>query len=125
MARFHRSDGVLDLARTWGRREGVYEAAWGVYLEERKGLCCVCFAGGLLTSGQEGETARPKTLVQVGMDQVYYLLGIFEVYLPLIHEEGKQQAFRRLQDEIDRCSVDTKSDRQREYMGTLRTLDFS
>jgi hypothetical protein len=35
-------------------------------------------------------------------DQVYCLLGIFDVFLPLIYGEGKKHALRRLQDEIDR-----------------------
>ncbi len=33
-------------------------------------------------------------------DQAYCLLGIFDVYLPLIHGEGKENAFRRLRQEI-------------------------
>jgi hypothetical protein len=37
-------------------------------------------------------------------DQVYCLLGIFGIYLPLIYGEGKEHAFRRLQDEIDKSS---------------------
>jgi hypothetical protein len=37
-------------------------------------------------------------------DQVYCLLGIFNVFLPLIYGEGKDHAFRRLQDEIDKHS---------------------
>ena len=41
-------------------------------------------------------------------DQVYCLLGIFDVYLPLIYGEGKEHAFRRLQDEIDKRSGDTQ-----------------
>jgi hypothetical protein len=41
-------------------------------------------------------------------DQVYCLLGIFDVYLPLIYGEGKKHAFRRLQDEIDRRLSDTQ-----------------
>jgi hypothetical protein len=41
-------------------------------------------------------------------DQVYCLLGIFNVYMPLIYGEGKGNAFRRLQDEIDRRSADTQ-----------------
>lgn len=58
-------------------------------------------------------------------DQVYCLLGIFNVHLPLIYGEGKQHALRRLQDEIDRRPIDTQGDRPRECMYTLRTLDFS
>ncbi|KAJ1328040.1 HET domain-containing protein [Microdochium nivale] len=33
-------------------------------------------------------------------DRVYSLLGIFDIYLPLIYGEGEQNAFFRLQDEI-------------------------
>jgi hypothetical protein len=46
--------------------------------------------------------AKRKTTIEE--DQVYCLLGIFDVYLPLIYGEGKKHAFRRLQDEIDRRS---------------------
>jgi hypothetical protein len=35
---------------------------------------------------------------------VYSLLGIFKVYIPLIYGEGRQQAFQRLPEEIDRPS---------------------
>jgi hypothetical protein len=37
-------------------------------------------------------------------DQVYCLLGIFDVYLPPIYGEGKEHALRRLQVEIERPS---------------------
>jgi hypothetical protein len=42
-------------------------------------------------------------------DQVYSLLGIFDVSMPLIYGEGKEKAYKRLQVEIDeiyrgRCS---------------------
>lgn len=35
-------------------------------------------------------------------DKVYSLLGIFNVYIPLIYGEGKENAFRRLRKEIDK-----------------------
>jgi hypothetical protein len=35
-------------------------------------------------------------------DKVYCLLGIFDVYLPLIYGEGEEYAFERLKDEIQR-----------------------
>jgi hypothetical protein len=35
-------------------------------------------------------------------DKAYALLGIFEVYMPLIYGEGESNAFRRLRDEIQR-----------------------
>jgi Heterokaryon incompatibility protein (HET) len=37
-------------------------------------------------------------------DKVYSLLGIFDVHMPLIYGEGKQKAFKRLREEIDRAS---------------------
>ncbi len=42
-------------------------------------------------------------------DQAYSLLGIFDVTMPLIYGEGKEKAYKRLQEEIDkvykgRCS---------------------
>jgi len=46
--------------------------------------------------------AKRETTIEE--DQVYCLLGIFGVYLPLIYGEGKEYAFRRLQDEIDKRS---------------------
>jgi hypothetical protein len=33
-------------------------------------------------------------------DQVYSLLGIFDVSMPLIYGEGKEKAYKRLQEEI-------------------------
>jgi hypothetical protein len=37
-------------------------------------------------------------------DQAYSLLGIFDVYMPLIYGEGRENAFKRLQEEIDKPS---------------------
>ena len=37
-------------------------------------------------------------------DKAYYLLGIFNVYMPLIYGEGREHAFRRLREEIDKSS---------------------
>jgi hypothetical protein len=35
-------------------------------------------------------------------DKAYYLLGIFDIHMPLIYGEGEKNAFRRLQEEIDK-----------------------
>jgi Heterokaryon incompatibility protein (HET) len=35
-------------------------------------------------------------------DQAYSLLGLFSVYIPLIYGEGRENAFRRLREEIDK-----------------------
>jgi hypothetical protein len=37
-------------------------------------------------------------------DKAYSLLGIFDVYMPLIYGEGEENAFKRLREEIDRAS---------------------
>jgi len=35
-------------------------------------------------------------------DKAYSLLGIFEVFMPLIYGEGRKNAFKRLREEIDK-----------------------
>jgi Heterokaryon incompatibility protein (HET) len=37
-------------------------------------------------------------------DKAYSLLGIFNVYMPLIYGEGRENAFKRLREEIDKAS---------------------
>ena len=37
-------------------------------------------------------------------DKAYSLLGIFDIHMPLIYGEGIKNAFRRLREEIDKCS---------------------
>jgi hypothetical protein len=37
-------------------------------------------------------------------DQAYSLLGIFNIYMPLIYGEGRENAFKRLREEIDKPS---------------------
>ena len=37
-------------------------------------------------------------------DNAYSLLGIFDVHMPLIYGEGREKAFKRLREEIDRAS---------------------
>ncbi|KAN0073072.1 HET domain containing protein [Elaphomyces granulatus] len=41
-------------------------------------------------------------------DKAYSLLGIFDVYIPLIYGEGRENAFKRLWEEIDKASKGTK-----------------
>jgi hypothetical protein len=41
-----------------------------------------------------------KRMTSVEEDQAYCLLGIFDIHLPLIYGEGKENAFRRLRKEI-------------------------
>ena len=37
-------------------------------------------------------------------DKAYSLLGIFDVYMPLIYGEGRENAFKRLREEMDKAS---------------------
>ena len=37
-------------------------------------------------------------------DEAYALLGIFDVFMPFIYAEGREKAFARLQDEIDKSA---------------------
>ena len=53
--------------------------------------------------------ARRETTIDE--DQAYCLLGIFDISLPLIYGEGKERAFRRLQEEIDKISHENDSSR--------------
>jgi hypothetical protein len=55
-------------------------------------------------SDDERRSWAIKRETTIEEDQVYCLLGIFDVYLPLIYGEGKKNAFYRLQAEIDRRS---------------------
>jgi hypothetical protein len=48
-----------------------------------------------LSWAQNRQTTRKE-------DQAYALLGIFDVYMPLLYGEGRENAFIRLQEEIDR-----------------------
>jgi hypothetical protein len=40
-------------------------------------------------------------------DKAYSLLGIFDIHMPLIYGEGREKAFKRLQEEIDKDSKGT------------------
>ena len=55
-------------------------------------------------SDKERKSWASRRETTIAEDQVYCLLGIFGVFLPLIYGEGKDHAFRRLQDEIDKRS---------------------
>jgi hypothetical protein len=48
-------------------------------------------------------------------DKAYSLLGIFNVHMPLIYGEGREGAFRRLREEIEKASKGM-------YAFTLRTI---
>jgi hypothetical protein len=37
-------------------------------------------------------------------DKAYSLLGIFDVHMPLIYGEGREKAFKRVREEIDKAS---------------------
>ncbi|KAN0067820.1 HET domain containing protein [Elaphomyces granulatus] len=43
-------------------------------------------------------------------DKAYSLLGIFDIYMPLIYGEGRENAFKRLREEMDKASKGTKQE---------------
>jgi hypothetical protein len=45
-------------------------------------------------------------ITEKGEDNAYSLMGLFDVYMPTIYGEGKERAFRRLQEEIMKYSDD-------------------
>jgi hypothetical protein len=47
---------------------------------------------------QNRETRRQE-------DKAYSLMGIFDVYIPILYGEGEDRAFRRLNEEIDKHST--------------------
>jgi hypothetical protein len=60
-------------------------------------------------SNEERRSWSRKRRTKIEEDQAYCLLGIFGIHMPLIYGEGKRNALRRLQQEIDKLSsVDTQ-----------------
>jgi hypothetical protein len=55
-------------------------------------------------SNEERSSWSTNRLTAIEEDQAYCLLGIFGIYMPLLYGEGKRNAFRRLQEEIDKVS---------------------
>lgn len=65
------------------------------------------------------QTTKPE-------DKAYSLLGIFGVHLPLIYGEGEANAFRRLEEEIDRPLVTDRMEqfRKGEFPNPVRQLQI-
>jgi hypothetical protein len=40
--------------------------------------------------------------IKLEEDMIYFMLGIFDISMPLIYGEGKEKVFRRLQEEINK-----------------------
>jgi hypothetical protein len=56
-------------------------------------------------------------------DAAYSLLGIFDVYMPLIYGEGRQKAFARLRKEISALSTQQLEDQGQAIAGQKRTCE--
>ncbi|KIM94424.1 hypothetical protein OIDMADRAFT_60751 [Oidiodendron maius Zn] len=76
------------------------------YIHEITGIPIKVLRGGALSNfgiterlswAEKRETTRKE-------DTAYSLLGIFDVHMPLIYGEGRDSAFRRLREEIDKAS---------------------
>jgi len=55
-------------------------------------------------SVEERRAWAAKRETTIEEDEAYCLLGVFDISLPLIYGEGKEKAFRRLQEEIEKIS---------------------
>jgi hypothetical protein len=75
-------------------------------LHEITGIAVLALRGTLLSEfsvdermswAENRETKREE-------DKAYSLLGIFDIYMPLIYGEGEKSAFQRLQEEIEKSS---------------------
>jgi hypothetical protein len=75
-------------------------------IHEITGIAVQALRGSPLSqfSDDERRSWAEKRETTIEEDLAYCLLGIFGVFLPLIPGEGKEHAFRRLQDEIDKRS---------------------
>ncbi|PVH70364.1 hypothetical protein DL98DRAFT_554076 [Cadophora sp. DSE1049] len=58
-------------------------------------------------------------------DKAYSLLGIFDVYMPLIYGEGKDRALRRLREEIDKASRGTSLFKREDFSVSFSLSDVS
>jgi hypothetical protein len=75
-------------------------------LHEVTGIATRALQGTLLSefSVDERMSWAKSRQTKRGEDKAYSLLGIFGVYMPLIYGEGTENAFNRLQEEIDKRS---------------------
>jgi hypothetical protein len=75
-------------------------------IHEVSGIAVQALQGSPLSqfSNDERRSWAANRQTTIEEDQVYCLLGIFEVYMPLLYGEGKKNGLRRLQDEIDKLS---------------------
>jgi hypothetical protein len=76
------------------------------YVREITGIPAKALRGGPLSdfsiAVRTSWVGRRKTTREE--DQVYSLLGIFDISMPVIYGEGREKALRRLQKEIDKAS---------------------
>ena len=52
-------------------------------------------------------------------DKAYSLLGIFDIHMPLIYDEGENNAFRRLREETNKASKSEQAYDQSAQNSTL------
>lgn len=84
-----------------------------IHIQEITGVPIRALQGGNLAEfslleriswGAKRQTKRPE-------DKAYSLLGIFDIYMPLIYGEGRENAFNRLREEIDKRSRNYELDK--------------
>jgi hypothetical protein len=75
----------------------------------------ISLAGFSVDERMSWATKRETTVEE---DQAYCLMGIFDIFLPIIYGEGKEHALKRLREEINKIS------KERECLQVLRTADY-
>jgi hypothetical protein len=88
-----------------GKRLGDKKSL-GQQIHEATGLAVQALEGRTLFeySVDERMSWAEKRETKREEDKAYSLLGIFDIHMPLIYGEGIKNAFRRLQEEIEKCS---------------------
>lgn len=84
-----------------GERLGNKESL-STIIRDITGICDLALQGSPLSNFtiKERKSWAERRVTTIEEDLVYSLLGIFDVTMPLIYGEGKDRAFRRLDDEI-------------------------
>jgi hypothetical protein len=95
--------------RPFGKADGSRlgdKKSLGQQIHEATGLAVQALEGRTLFeySVDERMSWAEKRETKREEDKAYSLLGIFDIHMPLIYGEGIKNAFRRLQEEIEKCS---------------------
>jgi hypothetical protein len=96
---------TVDFFTTEGKRLGS-KSSLGSLIHEITGIAEKALMGCAMSdlSVNERMSWAAQRNTKLEEDQIYSLLGIFDISMPLIYGEGREKAHRRLQEEIDKLS---------------------